>query len=112
MNKQPATLIYQIYYPEAPTGVNEELATLIGRASIPYLSPLRVVNTANGPWGLPYQVVGIGMQTCDFKIITAPEPPRKSGRERVVNTLYTAGQYAVGAAPLKGVFTGVEEGCV
>lgn len=111
MDKQPATLIYQTYYPELPAGVNEELSNLIARTSVPYLSPLRVTSTANGPWGFPWMMVGIAIQTCNFGSITAPEPTKKSGRERVANTLYTAGQYVVGSAPTKGVFTGVEEGC-
>lgn len=112
MDKQPATLIYQNYYPELPLGINQELSTLIARTSVPYLSPLRVTGTVNGPWGFPWTMTGLLLQTCDLKIVTAPEPTHKSGREKGdAHTLYTAGQYAVGSAPTKGVFTGVEEAC-
>lgn len=77
----------------------------------PYLSPVYVTTAVNGPFGVPYWVEGLPIQTCNMSIITAPDPGQKSAITHQAKLVYQAGQYGVGTAPTTGIYTGVEQEC-
>lgn len=83
------------------------------RPGAPYLSPAFIIDTYPnlGPWGIPYHMQGLAVQTTTNMIITAPEPWRASAITHSTKTLSTKGQYVAGAAPTTGIYTGVEDSC-
>lgn len=110
MNKQPATLLRQSFYYQPPDyGINGVLDKYVLRPGQPYFSGASIMESATGPYGVPYWMTGLAMQTCNNQYITAPTPWQKDLQFHTVGGLYTAGQYGNGGAPTKGVFTGVED---
>src|ERR1700675_4717578 len=59
----------------------------------PYLSPSEVIDTAVGPFGVPWWANQIALQTTFLGYVTAPTPWQKSiNYQYQVTPLYTAGQ--------------------
>ena len=83
------------------------------RACVPYFSPAHIIQAFPilGPFGIPYKMFGLPVQTCTNMYISAPTPYQASSITHQANTLYTAGQYGIGQAPTSGIFTGVEDKC-
>lgn len=75
-----------------------------------YASPAYQVRPSFGPYGIPYIMQGFYMQTCviDFAEGGAPEPYRANMILQPTQGTRNAGQFGIGAAPTKGVYTGVE----
>ena len=111
MDKQPASLIDQQHSVLQPAtgalGINQYEI----RPGQPYLSGAHTLSANNGPFGVPYWMSGLAVQTCNNQIITAPVPQKKSIITHQAKQIYSAGQYVVGQAPTSGVFTGVEDHC-
>ena len=112
MNKQPSTLLPAgVINPPANTGINGTIDKYILRPGIGYLTGAHILSTQDGPWGVPYWMQGIAMQTFNNQTITAPTPWQKDIQYHLVGQLSTAGQYGIGTAPTSGVYTGVEDSC-
>ena len=110
MNKQPATMLPQSFYYQPPdSGINGILDKYVIRPGIEYLSGASIMESVRGPYGVPYWMEGLAMQTCNNQYITAPTPWQKSLQFHTTPVTYTAGQYGNGGAPTKGVYTGVED---
>ena len=80
---------------------------------VPYLSGAATLSALenNGPWGVPYWMQSLPIQTTNNDYITTPEPVERSRITHRVDPLSNAGQAPVGQAPTKGVYTGVEDHC-
>lgn len=111
MDKQPASLIDQQTSTLQPKSGAPGINQYVLRPGQPYLSPAHTLTANNGPFGVPYWMSGLAVQTCNNMYITAPVPQKKSTITHQAKQLYSAGQYAIGAAPTSGVFTGVEDHC-
>lgn len=112
MNKTVAALLTAVgITPPPDTGINGTLDKYVLREGQPYLSPAHIMSTDNGPWGVPYWMEGLALQTCVNMYVSAPEPWQKSTITHQAQTTYTAGQYGNGQAPTSGVYTGVEDSC-
>jgi hypothetical protein len=98
------------------TGTSSDITPVIEqyslRAGTPYLSPSHIISAVLGPWGVPYWMQGLAMQTTNNNYINAPRPYLASSITHQAGNLYTAGQYGIGQAPTSGVFTGVEDHCL
>lgn len=91
--------------------INAVINQYTTRYGVPYFSPSYVMTVGNGPFGVPYHMQGLAMQTCNNMYISAPEAYHKSTIYHSAKTLHTAGQYVIGQAPTAGVYTGVEDHC-
>lgn len=113
MNKTVAALIdatKSVFQPQ-PADVNTTLEQYVARPGQPYLSGAHTVTAQLGPFGVPYWMQGLPVQTCNNEYITAPVPQEKSAITHQAQLLYAAGQYGIGSAPTNGIFTGVEDHC-
>lgn len=112
-NKNPASLIDAGQSTFMPHG--NDINAVIGQYNIrpgqPYLSGAHTITAVNGPFGIPYTMQGLAIQTCNNMYISAPEPPIASTITHSAKQTVSAGQWAVGAAPTSGIFTGVEDSC-
>ena len=62
-----------------------------------------------GPWGVPYWMRGFPIRTCVEDLgVAAPTPYAASAIFQPAANYHNAGQYAFGAAPTNGIYTGVE----
>lgn len=112
MNKTVAALLTAVGIQQPPdTGINGVIDKYVQRVGSTYLSPAHTMNVENGPFGVPYWMEGLPIQTCNNMTITAPGPWQKNIMFQKSPVTYTAGQYAIGQAPTRGVYTGVEDGC-
>lgn len=113
MDKTPATLIDALAsaFTPHPYDINAEIGQYNIRPGQPYLSGAHTITAEIGPFGVPYWMQGLAVQTCTNMYISAPEPPIASTITHSAQQTISAGQYAVGAAPTSGIFTGVEDTC-
>lgn len=112
MDSQPAALLpYAPNIQPGPGDINAALDQQMVRPGQPYFSAAYIMSADLGPWGVPYWMRGIPLQTCTNMYITAPGPWQKSIITHAAQLAYSAGQYAVGSAPTGGVYTGVEDSC-
>lgn len=94
--------------PSSPDAILSQYNLRIGSN---YLSPSYITTTSVGPFGVPYWMQGIALQTCNNNYITVPTPFQNSIITHAANAIYTAGQFAIGQAPTSGIYTGVEDNC-
>ena len=74
-----------------------------------YPSPAYQVTPDFGPYGVPYRMIGIPIQTCVMDLgVEAPTPYAASAIFQPAGQYYNAGQYGFGQAPTQGIYTGVE----
>ena len=112
MNKLSATLLdasESVFQPKYD--INPIIGQYELRSGTPYLSGVHTVTAVLGPFGIPYKLTGLAMQTCSNFYISAPEPYQASSITHKANVLYTLGQAPVGQAPVSGIYTGVDDGC-
>lgn len=112
MNKAPSTLLEGIVESipsPAMDDINPTLQQYQLRPGIPYYSPAHITTAVNGPFGVPYWMQGLAIQTTNNMYIDAPQPFQASTITHPAETLYSAGQYGIGSAPVSGIYTGVEE---
>ena len=119
-NGQPASLLDAIASTFGPTpqdDINPIIDQYILRQGAPYLSPAYIVQSfpTLGPFGVPYWMQGLAVQTCtgftDSPNLGAPRPYQNAQIFHHAQNALSAGQYGIGQAPTKGVFTGVEDSC-
>lgn len=91
--------------------INPIIDQYVLRPGHPYLSGASTLTALVGPFGVPYHMQGLALQTCVNRYISAPSPWRASTITHSTKTLSTTGQYAIGAAPTSGIYTGVEDSC-
>ncbi len=115
MNKAPASLIdafQEVIQGETQSDdINPIIDQYVLRPGAPYLSGAHTMNAATGPFGVPYWMQGLAVQTCNNAYYTAPAPWQANIIIGAANTINSAGQYGIGAAPTAGIFTGVEDHC-
>ena len=89
--------------------LSQEIGTYEWRVSTPYPSPAYQVTPDFGPYGVPYWMRGFPIQQCYLDLgVEAPTPYAKSVIFQPAGNYHNAGQYAFGAAPTEGIYTGVE----
>lgn len=115
MNSTVSALVDQQPSTIGPTSsdINPLIQSYDTRYMVPYLSGAYIVEALPtlGPWGTPYWMQGIPLQTCNMNAITAPHPQQRSSMTHIVRGTQQAGQVAFGQAPTKGIYTGVEGSC-
>lgn len=87
--------------------INDDLALLVLRNGAPYFSPAHIMSTGNGPWGIPYVMAPLAVQTCDMTLISAQNGPIQPYGNGQAKPITTSMQYVIGQAPTDGVYTGV-----
>lgn len=93
--------------------INPYISTYNVRYINPYLSGNYIIEALPtlGPWGIPYVMQGLAVQTCEEMFISTPEPNMRGIITHRADALSNAGQTPIGTAPTTGIYTGVEDHC-